>query len=162
MAYVTATRPGRYEIRESHSTSRGPRARTLASFDELTDEVIEKAQRRATKPVEAEDLRHAARRVGAPIARPPADRAARELLSQLAMGRGPAPRLRRLLDEMLHDDSARAAGPKDPGRAVAEWMAATPEQRGRTLVDLLLLADALPHGGRRGKPLKFPRLATAN
>jgi hypothetical protein len=37
-------------------------------------------------------------------------------------------------------------------------MAATPEERGRTLVDLLLLADALPSGGRRGKPLRFPRL----
>jgi hypothetical protein len=37
-------------------------------------------------------------------------------------------------------------------------MAATPEERGKTLVDLLLLADALPSGGRRGKPLRFPRL----
>ena len=37
-------------------------------------------------------------------------------------------------------------------------MAATPEERGRALVDLLLLADALPHGGRRGKPSTSRRL----
>ena len=37
-------------------------------------------------------------------------------------------------------------------------MASTPEERGKALVDLLLLADALPHGGRAGKPLEFPPL----
>jgi hypothetical protein len=38
------------------------------------------------------------------------------------------------------------------------WMSATPEERGRTLVDLLLLSDALPSERRKGTPLRFPRL----
>jgi hypothetical protein len=36
-------------------------------------------------------------------------------------------------------------------------MAATPKERGRALFDLLLLADALPSGRRKDKPLRFPR-----
>lgn len=59
---------------------------------------------------------------------------------------------------MLGDSPAQAVSPADPARAVAEWMAATPAERGKTLEDLLLLADALPHGARQGKPLLFPRL----
>jgi hypothetical protein len=46
----------------------------------------------------------------------------------------------------------------DAGSGIAEWMASTPRERGKTLVDLLLLADALPYNGRRGKALEFPRL----
>jgi hypothetical protein len=50
MAYVVATQPGRFEVRESASTPSGPRSRTLASFRELTGEVVEKVQARAEKP----------------------------------------------------------------------------------------------------------------
>jgi hypothetical protein len=55
-------------------------------------------------------------------------------------------------------DGASVVSPPDPSHAVAEWMAATPSERGKALVDLLLLADALPHRGRRDMPLRFPRL----
>ncbi len=74
------------------------------------------------------------------------------------MGREPEPKLRRLLIAMLGDSPTQAVSPADPARAVAEWMAATPGERGKALEDLLLLADALPQGGRRGKPLLFPRM----
>lgn len=161
MAFVVPTKRGAFEIRESRSTPKGPRSRTLASFSELDEEAIERAEEKATKPLSAEVLKAAARRVGAPIAPEPADQAARELLAELGKGESPKPKLKRLLAAMLDDPPAAATTPADPSRAVAMWMAATPQERGKTLVDLLLLADALPHGTRRGKPLRFPRLDSA-
>jgi hypothetical protein len=158
MAFIVPTKRGTFEVRESRSTPKGPRSRTLASFDELTGEVIEKVRQRASKPPTAEELRSAARRAGAPVARSRADQAARELIARLGSGEAPEPRLRRLLDAKLQQDAGDAITPPDPSSAMAEWMAATPADRGKTLVDLLLLADALPHGARRGKPLLFPRL----
>lgn len=158
MAFVAPTRRGTFEIRESRSTARGPRSRTLASFSELDEDTIERARRKAAKPVSAEELKAAARRVGAPVAPEPADRAARGLLVELGNGRKPEPRLKRLLSTMLEDSSAAAIVPATPSHGIAQWMTATPRERGKTLVDLLLLADALPHGGLRGKPLRFPRL----
>jgi hypothetical protein len=161
MAFVVSTKRGKFEIRESRSTPKGPRSRTLASFEELTNEVIEKASRKASKPLTAEELRGAARRVGAPVARPAVDQAARELIAQLGKGKEPEPRLRRLLTAKLEGETTDAISPATPSSAVAEWMAATAAERGKTLEDLLLLADAVPHGGRRGKPLSFPRLESA-
>ena len=64
MAFIVPTKRGKFEVRESRSTPKGPRARTLASFDELSDRVIAKAQARAAKPLDSELLRAAARRVG--------------------------------------------------------------------------------------------------
>jgi hypothetical protein len=55
-------------------------------------------------------------------------------------------------------DGAEPSTRNEAEHDVAEWMAATSSERGKALVDLLLLADALPHGGRKGKPLRFPRL----
>lgn len=124
----------------------------------MTDEVIEKARERADRPPSREELTVAARRAGAPVARPAADQAARELIAALGKGNEPEPKLRRLLSTKLSDDPGEAIAPSDPARAVAEWMASTPAERGKALVDLLLLADALPHTSRRGKPLRFPRL----
>jgi hypothetical protein len=62
-----------------------------------------------------------------------------------------------MLDEGYREDG-EAPPADEAARSVALWMAATPEERGRALVDLLLLADALPSGARRGRPLRFPRL----
>jgi len=158
MAFVVPTRKDTFEVRESQTTSGGPRSRTLVSFHELTDEAIEKAQKRAARPLSAEELRRAARRAGAPVAGRPTDRAARELIADLAKGEELNPKLRRLLGDALGDAWSEPASSSGVARSAAEWIAATPQQRGKVLVDLLLLADALPSGGRRGKPLRFPRL----
>jgi hypothetical protein len=161
MAFVVATKPGRFEIRESASTPKGPRSRTLVSFRELDDSVIEKAQEKAAKVLDGAELQRAARRAGAPVARPTADRAARELIAELGKGRRPDPTLRHMLLALLRHDRGDGAVPSPESEAefgVAEWMAASLEERGKALVDLLLLADALPHGGRKGKPLRFPQL----
>jgi hypothetical protein len=148
MAFVVATKRGGFEIRESHNTSKGPRSRTLATFRELNDEVIEKARARSAKALSAEELREAATRAGAPGAWVPVDRAARELIGELGKGRQLDPTLRRLLVDLLNGKES----------SVSEWMAASLEERGKALVDLLLLADALPSNGRRDKPLGSPRL----
>jgi hypothetical protein len=159
MAFVVPTKRGEFEIRESRSTAKGPRSRTLATFKELSDEVIAKAREKAAKPPDPKDLRDAARRAGATVAPEPIDRAARELISELGKGRDLDPGLRRMLVDLLADEGKpRSAG--DAVHSVAEWMSATPEERGRALVDLLLLADALPHGGRVGKPLEYPPLTS--
>lgn len=161
MAFIVPTKAGRFEIRESRATPKGPRSRTLASFSELNDDAIAKAQEKASKPVSSEELRRAARRVSAPVARTPVDRAGRELVAELGKGRRIDPTLKYILLDLLANGRREGAQPSrthEAAHEVAEWMAATPAERGKALVDLLLLADALPSGGRRGKPLRFPRL----
>ncbi len=162
MTFVVPTRSGRFEIRESESTPKGPRSRTLASFRELDDSVIEKAREKAAKAIDATELRRAAKRAGATVARKPVDRAARELIAELGKGRRLDPPLRQmLLDILSESEEARVdAGlsSTDSAPSISAWMAATPEERGRALVDLLLLADALPPSKRRKEPLRFPRL----
>lgn len=158
MAFIVSTRQGRFEVRESKNTPEGPRSRTLVSFRELTDDLIEKAQVKAERPIDAEELRRVARRAGAPVAGPPIDRAARELISELGKGRKLDPTLRHLLTSLLSRERANDANqpPSDSGLSVAAWVGATPEQRGRALVDLLLLADAIPSRSRKKKALRFP------
>lgn len=161
MAFVVPTKRGRFEIRESSTTKKGPRSRTLASFHELDDAVIERARAKTDKSVDAAELRRSARKAGAPIRQPVVDRSARELIAELAKGRAPDPVLRQLLLDLLrrgHRDGQEQSRRREAEHDVAEWMASTPLERGKALVDLLLLADALPHGGRKGKPLRFPRL----
>ena len=68
MAYVVARRNGRFEVRESLHTPDGPRARSLAGFDVLTDEVLAKAARRARRPFDVEAVLASGRRAGAPVA----------------------------------------------------------------------------------------------
>jgi hypothetical protein len=162
MAFVVSTKRGTFEVRESFNTPEGPRSRTLAGFRELTDEVIENARAQSAKPPSPEQLRGAARRAGAPVAPAPADRAARELIAELAKGEELEPKLRHLLADALGDGWSEPASSPSATRSAAEWIAATPQQRGKTLEDLLLLADALPSGGRRGKPLRFPRLQSTH
>ena len=154
--YLVRRSPGSWEVRESRSTSRGPRSRTLATFKELTPEVIDLAMERASKPVDPDELRRIALRVGAPVATDAPDRHARGLLHEIAGGRRP----RRVLARMLLDQLSMDAGPlSDDARSVAEWVGASDAERGEALRDLLLLADALP-AERRGD-LRFPPLGSA-
>jgi hypothetical protein len=166
MTFIVPTKKGSFEIRESRNTPAGPRSRTLATFRELSEEVIERAQARAAKPLEAEELRAAALRAGAPIAGQPVDRAARDLLGKLAKGQRPDPMLKRLLLDALanEDRSDRPSNPaatvSDAARSVSEWVGASASERGEALEDLLLLADALPLR-RRPETIGFPRLKSA-
>jgi hypothetical protein len=154
MAFIVPRANDTWEIRESRNTRKGPRSRTLATFRELTDEVVERARARAEGAFDDKAIRKAALRAGAPLAEPRADRLARELLGELARGERPQPFLRRLLADAFHEDAAPIS---DTTRSAADWIAATPQQRAYALNDLLLLGDALPQH-RRELPLNFPRI----
>ena len=154
MTYVTGRPSGTWEVRESHSTAAGPRSRTLATFRTLTPDVISQACDRSSKPLTPAELRKAARRAGAPVAGEDADRAAGELLAEIAAGREPRPLLRALLLDTLAPHSSQIS---HSARAAGRWASATPQQRGETLRDLLLLVDHLP-SSRRGPQVRFPHL----
>ncbi|HKF81520.1 MAG TPA: hypothetical protein VKB23_01005 [Solirubrobacterales bacterium] len=161
-----ATKPGRFEVRESASTASGPRSRTLASFRELTDEVVQKVRERADKPPTAEELTRSALKAGAPVRGPELDQAARATLRLMASGGRPDPMLRRLLLDALSDDdrSDRPADPKarvsDAARSATQWVGVGAEERGNALRELLDLADALPVR-LRPHEIGFPRLKSA-
>lgn len=153
MAYVVARPNGSWEVRESRATEAGPRARTLATFRELTPDVLERARGRASQPFDEQDVLRSAARAGAPVVLSAVDRAARELLARLAAGERPAPALRRQLTQALRQRDAVDVPD------YVRWIGTAPDARGDALHDLLLLADALPPP-RRSKQLRFPRLVT--
>jgi hypothetical protein len=157
MAYVVARRSGTWEIRESRTTPAGPRSRTLATFRTLTPEVAERAVSRSSRPLDEGDLRKLALGAGAPVAASAPDRAAGELLSELEAGRRPRP----VLQALLLDAMPAAAGrTSDSARAAARWVTTTPQRRGETLRDLLLLSDRLPQR-RTPARLSFPSIRSA-
>lgn len=166
MAYVVATHPGRFEVRESKVTEKGPRSRTLATFRELTDEVVERVQATADKPPTAEELKKAALKAGAPIQDSELDEAAKKALRRIASGDRPRPLLRRLLLDALNgeDDGNQPSSSTNPvsdaARTASEWIGAAPEERAQALQDLLELADALPIRPRPHE-IGFPRLKSA-
>lgn len=157
MAFVVPRPSDRWEIRESRMTPKGPRSRTLATFRELTDEVLERARSKAESPFDDDTIRKAALRAGAPLAEPRADRLARELLGELGRGRRPATQLGRLLAAALDEGVSPQA---QTAQSIARWANAGPGERGRALNDLLLLADALPTR-RRERELRFPKISTS-
>ena len=75
MAYVYLRKNGRVEIREAHSTRKGPRSRTLASFQgALTEEHLGRAESAATRRFDRAAIRARARKLGVPILAPSAAR----------------------------------------------------------------------------------------
>ena len=144
MAYVVARKGRRYEARESVSTPAGPRARTLATFESLDDDVLARVREHATTAVDEAALLRSARKAGAPVAvgQSDADRAARTLLAELNAGRGPSPILAAALEDALGTarDAAQAhhlrprAGGDGVGRHLAHRAgrgAARPPAAGR-------------------------------
>jgi hypothetical protein len=139
MAYVVARPRGRFEVRESLHTPKGPRACSLAGFDVLTDEVLATAARRATRPFDAEAVLASARRAGAPV----------------RIGTG--------VTEGVRDSSRRFV---EASRRMAQSMArrqasAGGADSGAALIDLLGFADAVARSQppRPFEPLRFPVLS---
>ena len=153
MAFVVKRRSGGFEIRESVHTDKGPRARSLATFHTLDEDILRRAADAATTPFDDNAVRTSARRVGAPFAGSSVDEAARRLLLELRAGRRLSPGLRALLQAEL---GPRPAASLQTDGEFMMWTASSDEERGRALVDLLELGDALP--ARRRGPLKFPPL----
>lgn len=160
MAFVRRS-GDRFEIRESTLTPRGPRAKTLATFRILSDEVLDKAASRGTRPFDRETIRQRALALGAPTAPPAAFEAARQLAGQLARGNRPAPALAAHLAGALAGATEAARG-LDSIDDVAEWIGRPLDRRGRELWQLLELVDALPTEPKRRRRMKpvFPRLVS--
>ena len=155
MAYVVTRGPDRFEIRETLRTERGPRGRTLATFRQLTPEAVARARERARGTIDDDELRRAARRVGATVAEPAVDVAAAKLYRELSDGAQLRPSLARLIASELAD----VGDPTDAECAAGVWLARSPAERGRAVHDLLALTDRLPPA-RRPATLRFPRLLT--
>ncbi|HEX4126956.1 MAG TPA: hypothetical protein VHX67_05195 [Acidimicrobiales bacterium] len=137
MAYVVARPKGRFEIRESVHTPKGPRARSLANFSHFSDEVLDRARRRASRPFDTEAVRAAAARVAA---RPPAISLRHE-----------QPETRHFVEASRR--MARSSEQVSP--------TAARQEPGDALIDLLgFVAQIQTFGPARPRePLRFPPLA---
>lgn len=137
MAYVVGRRNGRFEVRESVHTPEGPRARTLAGFRVLSDEVLSQAARRAKRPFDAQKVLASAKRAGAQVKR--------------GVGKGAA---RSAPTKRFVEASRRM------GLAFQQPLAHRPADPGAVLIDLLGFADAVAatQPPRRWEPLAFPPL----
>jgi len=163
MAFVTRRADGRFEIRESRTTPRGPRARTLVTFRAIDDRVLDRAEARAHGRFERDALRRRATELGAPEGESAAQSAGRRLLTELGRGRRPSPAVARLLtrglDAVARPEQSGVPGAENLAGALG-WIDATPDARGRALRELLLLVDRLPTRSRSGRP-RFPRIASS-
>lgn len=163
MAYLVRRAGDRTEIRESRSTSRGPRSRQLTSFrGALTPATLARAATRATRPFDANALVRRARVMGIPVTAGDGEREARALLARLRRGDPIDPVMAGLLVEAL--DGVAAEPVPEALADVSEWIGATPAARGAALRDLLdtfgTIAASRPE--RRSLPRKpYPRFSSA-
>lgn len=159
MTYLYVRKNGRAEIREAHSTPRGPRSRTLASFQgALTDQHLDRAQSASVGTFDRDALRRRARELGVPIARSTADSHARALIARLRSGAGLDPVLVGVLREQLQ--GVEASPVPDALSDVIEWVGASEHERGRALRDVLRLYDTIARsrdGVREPDSPRFPR-----
>jgi hypothetical protein len=147
MAYVVARPKGRFEIRESVHTAKGPRARTLANFEQLTDKVLDTARHRAIRPFDLDAVRASAERARVTAAIRRAGQG--PLGGAAAPGRREMRRFAEASRRMAATIEARPppAGPaRDPGDALID------------LLDLVAQVAAF-QTPRRPEPLRFPPLA---
>src|SRR5262245_16715106 len=162
MAYLYRRKGGRAEIREAHSTARGPRSRTLVSFrGPLRREHLDRAEAAAGRPFDRGALLRRAGELGLAVEASPGDRAARELITSLRCGAPLDPRLAAVLRERLAELPEQPL-PEELADA-AEWIGASESERGRALRDVLRLYDAI---ARARDPVRavpgpsFPRFAS--
>ncbi len=150
LASIILRKDGRAEIRESYSTPRGPRSRTLAVFRELTDRDLEKAQRRASRPFDRARIMARAGALGVPRFGESASRAARALLSELQADRPLAPSLVTALRDALAHHPAREL-PASIG-PLQRWLGASEEERGEALRECMHPALLGSSGLAKGTP----------
>jgi hypothetical protein len=155
MAYVAKRRNGRFEIRESLQTPRGPRARTLAGFKILTDALLARAEQRATRPFDAAAVIDSAKRAGARVdiglPTDPALTAAAVASPGQPVQRGGA----------LSDAGGFVAASRRMALSLQSATQRTRTEPGEALIELLGFADAVTAGQppRPRERLSFPVLA---
>jgi len=162
MAYLVRRSPSRFEIRESHSTPRGPRSRVLASFlGTLTRDVLDRAAARATRPFSAAALVRRARTLGIPVLERSREPEARALLSRLRRGDPLDP----VLAASLRHALARLPETPIPQSLaeVSDWVGASAAERGTALRELLDLYGRIARSRpprRRRERSRFPRFSS--
>ena len=136
MAYVVARPKGRFEIRESVHTPDGPRARSLAGFDVLSEAVLAKAAGRAQRPFDVGAVLASGRRAGAPV----------------GVGAG---------GEAEDSRGRFVEASRRMARALQRPPSVRPVDPGAALIDLLGFADAVARNQppRPPVPLEFPVLS---
>jgi hypothetical protein len=146
VAYVVARRDGRFEIRESEHTAKGPRARTLASFRVLSETVLAVAASKARRAFDVQSVLASGRRAGAPT--DPSATVSES--SRVALGDTPS-----RYDAFVASTRRMA---RVTSRPPSRRMRADP---GTALMELLGFADAvaLSQPARPVVPLTFPVLA---
>lgn len=159
MAYLYIRRNGRVEIREAHSTPRGPRSRTLVSFQgALTEPLLDRAESASARGFDRDAIRGRARELGVPVAHPVADAEAHALIARLRRGARIDPVLVSVLREQL---ASREAAPVPEELAdVIEWIGAGDHERGDALRDVLRLYDRIARSRdavREPEARRFPR-----
>jgi hypothetical protein len=156
MAYVVARRNGRFEVRESLHTPRGPRARTLAGFGVLTDEILATAAAKAERPFDVHTVLASGRRAGAPVI------ATIGAEGSAGAGEADSAQSRTFGAKPATGDSAKRFVESSRRMALALRQAPTVRQAnpGSALIDLLGFADAVTRGQptRPFEPLTFPVL----
>jgi hypothetical protein len=142
MAYLYVRKSGRVEIREAHSTPRGPRSRTLTSFKgALTEDHLDRAQSASARGFDPDAIRQRARKKGIPVEASSADVEARSLIARLRRGARLDPVLAGVVrDRLLERESAPV--PEELAD-VAEWIGASDRERGDALRDVLRLYDTI-------------------
>lgn len=162
MAYFVRRGAERVELRESVATARGPRSRTLLSFREpLTADLLGRAISRASRPLDSASLMRAAREKGIRVSEATRESEARELLARLRRADRLDPVLVSILQRALERHPSQPV-PEDLAEA-AEWVGATPAERGRALRGLLRLYDRIRRNRppRRERPRRtFPRFSS--
>lgn len=157
MAYVVARRNRRFEVRESLHTPSGPRARTLAGFGVLTDEILAAAAAKAQRPFDVHTVLASARRAGAP--------AMATVGAEDSAGAGEADGAQ---GETGIESESRGSANRfvESSRRMALTLGQAPTVRqtnpGTALIDLLGFADAVTRSQptRPFEPLAFPVLRT--
>ena len=156
MAYVVARPRGRFEIRESVHTPKGSRARSLASFTELSDEVLDKAGQRASRPFDADAVRASAARAGVPTRRHRAAEIRQPEIRQpeVRQAEMQKPEMQKFVESSRRMAAALETRPGGAGSSPSR-------DPGDALIDLLDLVSQVSAFGpaRRPEPLRFPPLA---
>ena len=152
----------RVEIRECHSTPRGPRQHMLASFHGvLSPEVLDRAAEEACTALDREAVMARAREMGIPVTRRRQHPEARSLLARLQRGVVPAPHLVALLRAQLADLPAQPV--PEHLREAEPWLGQPESERGKALRGLLRTADRIirSRGPLRTRPQEtFPRFSS--
>jgi hypothetical protein len=148
MPHIRHRPPNTYEIRESHRTPKGPRARTLASFTApLTNRTLDLAEARASQQWDRAALIAEAKTKGIPFAESFIEADARRLLIDLRRNRHlNANLVKLLLDELTQMEAQPIAEELEDA---VDWLGADVAERGSALCGLVRMSDQIAQSRSR-------------